>query len=271
MNTEIHEVEVHATSDGTPVLTENYEFLGTRPKEMEMAKEKLHQELALRWGSYLQDGIQKENKEKIIQKYPLFQNCPLLKTPDLGPEISTCLNEKCLRQDKFLLGIQDQTGHALAALGSHMNKLLEDDKNKENITILADVSQLICNIHHAISTHRRYNILPFLNYSSRKLAETSKVDEFLFGTNFVSEVKATHSAKKTSLELKAKPYVKPSISFGQQFQRSQPERKSSRFQQDRRNLNYKRPQMNVKKKYPQLNKYWKDKDNRRQQKQMKQY
>ncbi|CAH1982146.1 unnamed protein product [Acanthoscelides obtectus] len=97
--------------------------------------------------------------------------------------------------------IQEQTAHSLAILGSQLNSLLSNNPNgsKELAASLADAAQLTCNIHHAISTHRKYNILP----SARKLAETSKTDEFLFGKNFVVDLKSLDAAKKASFELKA--------------------------------------------------------------------
>nr|CAI5854065.1 unnamed protein product [Callosobruchus analis] len=74
--------------------------------------------------------------------------------------------------------IQEQTGHTLAILGNQLNKQLSKNHEdcKELITSLADAAQLICNVHHAISTHRKYNILPFLKHSARKIVETSKSD-----------------------------------------------------------------------------------------------
>nr|CAH7740657.1 unnamed protein product [Callosobruchus chinensis] len=95
-----------------------------------------------------------------MEKYPLFEDCPL----------------KLTSRQYFMAKIQEQTGHTLAVL---------------------DAAQLICNVHHAISTHRKYNILPFLKHSARKIIETSKSDKYFFGKNFVADLKATDAAKKT--------------------------------------------------------------------------
>nr|CAI5867946.1 unnamed protein product [Callosobruchus analis] len=184
----------------------------------------------LRWSFYIQDGIEKEQKEKIIEKYPLFENCPLLKTPELGPELESCLDAKTQRQDKFMAQLQNETGHALAALGSQINKLLASgaNTNKETITVLADAAQLICNVQNALPIHRKYNILPFLNHSCRKLVEKSKSDKFLLGINFFEDLKTTETAKKTGLTLKvnkAKPYVAkqyPQFERNPQNRRRQP-------------------------------------------------
>nr|CAI5831148.1 unnamed protein product [Callosobruchus analis] len=125
---EIIAIDVHRTSDGDIVNNaiqevqnqDNFDFLGTQPKHTSTVKEPLHEQLVLRWSSYIQDGIE---KEKIIEKYPLFENCPLLKTPELGPELESCLDAKTQRQDKFMAHLQNETGRALAALVSQINKL----------------------------------------------------------------------------------------------------------------------------------------------------
>nr|CAH7743329.1 unnamed protein product [Callosobruchus chinensis] len=61
---------------------------------------------------------------------------------------------------------------------------------------LADAAQLICNVHHAISTHRKYNILPFLKHSARKIVETYKSDKYFFGKNLSQEFKLEASTSK---------------------------------------------------------------------------
>ncbi|VEN58238.1 unnamed protein product [Callosobruchus maculatus] len=191
----------------------NLDFLGARPKLVNTADQPLHEELLVRWSSYLQTGLEKEDRERIIEKYPLLENCPLVKTPLLVPEVASCLDEKTLRHDKFVCKLQYQMGHALVALGVQMNKhLLENKIDTKVLTTLADVSQLICNLHHAMSTHRKYNIMPSLKYSARKAVERSKTDEFLLGKDFVSELKAIEAAKKSRLELKTnKTYTKPTV------------------------------------------------------------
>nr|CAH7760217.1 unnamed protein product [Callosobruchus chinensis] len=165
---EIITADVHRTLDGdvvnnTTSEAQNFDFLETQPKQAStIINEPLHNQLVLRWSSYIQEGIENEQKEKIIAKYPLFEECPLLKTPELGPELESCLDTKTLRQDKFMAHLQYDTGYALAALGSQINKLLASGTNinKETITALADAAQLICNIRHALSTHRKLVKLP---------------------------------------------------------------------------------------------------------------
>lgn len=96
--------------------------------------EPLHDQLVLRWSSYIQNGIEKEQKEKIIAKYPLVENCSMLKVPELGPELTSCLDSKALRQDKFMAQLQRETSHSLAAVGLQINKTINirHRRNKRN-------------------------------------------------------------------------------------------------------------------------------------------
>nr|CAI5830977.1 unnamed protein product [Callosobruchus analis] len=113
----VHEAEVDSVStvpEDTPhnlnnlSQQNNLDFLVARPKLANSAAQPLHEELLVRWISYLQTGLEKEERDRIIEKYPLFENRPLMKTPLLVPEVASCL-------DKFVYKLQDQTGHALAA------------------------------------------------------------------------------------------------------------------------------------------------------------
>ncbi|KAL1489613.1 hypothetical protein ABEB36_013561 [Hypothenemus hampei] len=101
--------------------------------------------------------------------------------------------------------LQTETGHALSALGRQLNKLLSanTEEEKKSAALLAEVAQLICNVHHSLSTHRKYNILPFVKNTSRKMVEANKTDEFLLGKNFFQNLKDLELARKTGLELKA--------------------------------------------------------------------
>lgn len=248
----IGSVEENSPMEPTQTAESSFDFLGSKPKEIVETKEPLHEQLVVRWSAYLQDGVSRDLLEGIKEKYPLFENCPLLKPPVLGPEITSCLDAKTLRQDKFISHLQSDAGHALAALGSVINSLLESDPSgmKSTITALADTAQLLCNLQHALSTHRKYSIIPFLKYSSRKLVESCKTDEFLLGKNFVQELKASEAAKKTGLELKASytNTVKPQSHLAAPSSSTSSKRNTPNTAVPRNDLNYKRQKFHNRKK-----------------------
>ncbi|XP_048482646.1 uncharacterized protein LOC125488553 isoform X2 [Plutella xylostella] len=77
----------------------------------------LQADVAARFQRILQDGLNKEEKDGLIKKYPYPKNVPLAKSPTLNPEISVNLAEACKLRDKRLLSKQDQLGKTLSALG----------------------------------------------------------------------------------------------------------------------------------------------------------
>ncbi|CAH1982147.1 unnamed protein product [Acanthoscelides obtectus] len=98
MNQIITEAEIHpipsgfAVSAGVPPenidASGEFEFLGAKPKSKNTTSQPLHTKLTVRWNAFLQDGVDKECCEKIMEKYPLFENCPLMKSPVLSPEVA---------------------------------------------------------------------------------------------------------------------------------------------------------------------------------------
>ncbi|XP_074042619.1 uncharacterized protein [Leptinotarsa decemlineata] len=103
-------------SDNTGIQ-DFFSFLGSNPEENEKKRESLHEEIKKRWDIFLKGGLSKEQREELAKKYPIFGNCPLLKPPQLNPEIQSCLDSKALRHDQFLENLQLQLGHALSASG----------------------------------------------------------------------------------------------------------------------------------------------------------
>ncbi|KAJ8971829.1 hypothetical protein NQ314_000525 [Rhamnusium bicolor] len=206
--------------------------------------EDIHGELVVRWSTYLKKGLTKEQRADIMDKYPVPENCSSLKPPALNMEVNACLNEKTIRQDdKFLISLQEQIGCSLSALARPMNKLIESshkEETKDTIAALGDASQLLCNVHHAISLSRKFHISPFLNQNCRKVMEGREIDEFLLGKNFFEEVKTNQAVLKAKNELKA------------QTQKALPRPSSSRPVPgtSRTYLNYRRPATFVRKREP---------------------
>nr|CAH7758349.1 unnamed protein product [Callosobruchus chinensis] len=114
---ESHDIVADET-DNSPNNT--FALLGIKPDKSVHETKPLHEELV--------DGISKEQKQSIFDKYPLYKNCPILQAPALGPELTACLDTKTLRQDKFLTNLHVEAGHTVAALGSKITTLLNDSE-----------------------------------------------------------------------------------------------------------------------------------------------
>ncbi|XP_051156341.1 uncharacterized protein LOC127278590 [Leptopilina boulardi] len=243
--------------DKTTTTEENpnilIDLLGSNPDNLNKQIDPLHEEICLRWDVYLKQGLNKEQKEELMKKYPIFENCKLMTPPKLNAEIQQCMDNKATRHDQFLEKLQLQTAHALSATGVELNRVLkseDQEKSKETCSTLADIGQLLCNIHHAITTSRKYQILPYLNYNSRKLIENSSRDEFLLGSKFAEDVKATEAVQKVAKDLKIiskKNFTNKPSTSNQQPQSSEYNSKNNKKQ--REHLNYSRRRQSPKKKF----------------------
>ncbi|XP_043464483.1 uncharacterized protein LOC122499943 [Leptopilina heterotoma] len=228
------------------------DLLGSNPENKNKQQDPLHEEICLRWNVYLKQGLNKEQKEEVMKKYPVFENCQLMMPPKLNAEVQHCMDSKAIRHDQFLEKLQLQVAHALSATGVELNNILKSENQEElknTCSTLADIGQLLCNIHQAISSSRKYQILPYLNYSSRKLIENSDRDEFLLGSNFAENVKSKEAVHKVAKDLKVvkKHYTNKPSTSKHQTQSSDFHSKNTRKQQD--HLNYPRHPSSQRKKY----------------------
>ncbi|KAG5878668.1 hypothetical protein JTB14_015601 [Gonioctena quinquepunctata] len=125
-----------------------------------------------------------------------------LSAPKVNPELDAILSSL----DKVLAGLQDRLGIGLAAVGSVLNKMLSGDISEETrsqITPdLVDAGRIFCEVHFFISKHRKHQFYPTLDKTVQKVAEESKYDNFLFGSNFHEQCKSAQTIQKTSRELK---------------------------------------------------------------------
>ncbi|XP_050293442.1 uncharacterized protein LOC126733983 [Anthonomus grandis grandis] len=195
--------------NGDPILEDEFKPLGAKPP-MDDAKlgAELHNEIVIRWQSYLVKGVSLEERKKIVEKYDLPANCQQLLPPKVNEEILACLPDTTNKHDRLLKSLQYQLGHGLSAIGKVMDLLLKE-KNTENLTCLADSAQLFANVHNAISVLRKQKIAPFLNSEAQAVALSSSIDDKLFGSNFEETLKAKQNLKKASIEIKKKQFSGP--------------------------------------------------------------
>ncbi|XP_050297431.1 uncharacterized protein LOC126736864 isoform X1 [Anthonomus grandis grandis] len=185
-------------------------ILGEDPKIIGEKGPPLCEALVNRWSSYLSEGLEKDIREALIEKYKTPDNGQFLEAPKLNPEIEISLSPAQIKRDQFSMSIQNKLGRALAAQGSVLNIILSKDATPHTIddntkTALADAAKLICEAHYLISYHRKHELYPFLNADVQKVAMKSQIDSLLFGENFQEKYKAAKEVKRTALDLKAGP------------------------------------------------------------------
>nr|CAI5858366.1 unnamed protein product [Callosobruchus analis] len=206
---------VLAASANTPVqepLVNDLQFLGEGPKASLQTGPELHEELVSRWSNYLTVGLSSEVRKDLILKFPIPSNCLTLQPPKLNEEVRSVIATQTQKNDRYMLHLQEQMGASLSAI--------------------AEAAQLLANSFHAVSVKRRFDIQPFLSQESRDASYKCPIDEFLFGSGFLEQLKACQNVRKVAEEIK-----KPKPSFSQPSTSLGP-----------RNLNSKRPFYKTKKK-----------------------
>lgn len=181
--------------------------LGKLPTDAEALGEDLHEEIVIRWKAYLKKGLPEETKKELMVKHPLPKNCTALKPPKLNSEIAECLPEIAINHDLFITAVQKQMGHALSSIGSHLQKLITSNRSEE-VSNLADAAQLLTNAHQALSTHRRFKIMPHLNPAFKKAIHTTEIDDYLFGEKLGEALKAGQEMRRTVGVIKKRPEIR---------------------------------------------------------------
>lgn len=202
---EQHEGPADSAKAGSVEAT-GFDALGSITETEEKLGDELHDEIVVRWHSYLQNGIGKTKRKDLMDKYPIPKNCLTLKPPEINPEVLECLDETTKKHDTFVRAVQEQIGHALSALGITIDRMIRTNC-KNDIQEIADASQLLTNTHNALSVHRRYKIVPHMNSECKKAVEASKIDRFLFGENLTETLKTTQELKKASGALKKRQWT----------------------------------------------------------------
>lgn len=184
-------------------------LLGDIPSGNEMIFGKpVLQALADRWEKYLLVGLDKNDKEEIVGKYPVPSNIPSLKSPLLNPELESSVPESSKKADKYLVTLQNHLGTGLTALSEVIDKILLpgsniSDPKKDILPPIVAAGKIICGVFHMISTNRKYQIEGHLNSTVRKVVKESTPSEgYLCGKTFAEKYKEIKNQWRTGREMK---------------------------------------------------------------------
>lgn len=173
-------------------------------------------DLVNRWSVILKKGLDKAVRKEMSEKYPYSENCPALQAPKLNQEAFSCLNDSNIRQDKFFSSIQKQIGACISAIAMVLNGSIASqvEDRSEELRLLIDSTQLLADVHHTVSVHRRFVVMNHLDSSVRKVMEESPIDEYLFGENLPARIKSNQEIKKAGAKLQLKANVRYSTFKG---------------------------------------------------------
>ncbi|XP_034944884.1 uncharacterized protein [Chelonus insularis] len=184
-------------------------ILGEEPVE-EKPMLVLHSNVANRWKKYLSEGLRKEVKESLFEKYPRKGKLPF-EPPILNEEVAGNLKESVLKRDKYFCTTQMLAGSALVALAPVIESLatLKDSDSIKRLEQVWDAAKLLIEIHKSQTVARRACILPTLSKQWATALEKREPDNFLFGEKLTEKVKEIKAMEKVGEEMKPTPPKKP--------------------------------------------------------------
>nr|CAI5822348.1 unnamed protein product [Callosobruchus analis] len=184
------------------------DILGTNPLESAAVGPEIHAEIASRWTTFCRTGLDKDDRKSLIEKYPSPSNVESLSPPILNAEISACLTENLLKQDKFLSTLQKQIAAAMSAIALPMNVFFSNPSEEMNAHLqhLANGSKLLADVMHSLSRHRRYGLSNTMNNNIRKVVMDRPIEGFLFGEDLSNQIKTAQELKKVSAEIKIQSF-----------------------------------------------------------------
>nr|CAH7732283.1 unnamed protein product [Callosobruchus chinensis] len=180
-------IEPEVTIDDTEQTGQGFNALGLRPDSLDNLGKDLHEEIVVRWDNLLEKGLTRDQRDTLMAKYKIPGNCKALQPPQFNHEVQPCLIKSVVEHDRFISALQHQLAHGLT-------------------TSLAEPCQLFANLHHGLSVHRRFNIIPHLNPECKKVAEILEIDESLFNTKFAEAMENEQAIKKASVDFKKKSW-----------------------------------------------------------------
>jgi len=205
----------------------------------------LHEEIANRWNCLASSGLKIDKRKQLMDKYPVPENCKLIKPPLLNEEVEPILLADGKKKDEQLVGFQRQLSAATTAIGIALTEafsLKDSNKQTKMCALLSDSGRLLCDLQHSLSIKRRSHIIPSLKASIRRVGEKSLINSHLFGNDFSSRLKEARDVEKLSKDLQVTRPA-PNAREGKQI-------KSVVVKPSSKTLNSKRPS--------QRSTYWKD-------------
>ena len=181
------------------------EILGEDPLKVKTLDTKLHSEIQKRLKFWFDNGIDKEERETLLEKYKVPSG---LETHKLNPEISLKLAKHSRARDMFMSKRQQLAGSAISSIGWAMTNIIEDkisiDKPNKNFLLerLNDACKLISDSMHSQTRSRIALILPAIDKDTRGILEDTEPGEFLFGNNLSEKIKDAKKMEKLALNLR---------------------------------------------------------------------
>lgn len=193
------------------VDNEVLDILGDDPTVIIEYGKDIRPELAARFNHIATNGMNKDYRKELCDRYLIPGNCTLIGAPVLNAEVKVALNETTLKRDKLIEARQKRVAVAISCIGEAISHSLEaKEKDNAQIKRLMDTARLICDAQHHDSVSRRNLAVSSLNKEMKEPLLSTKIDQSLFGEKLTDSLKAAKAITKSGSELKtqSKPQAK---------------------------------------------------------------
>ncbi|CAG5009444.1 unnamed protein product [Parnassius apollo] len=161
-------------------------------------------QLATRWTKIMMEGLGKEAREKIINKFLTPSNFKAVIAPQMNPEIKASLSEILIKRDKRLVNRQNMTGKIMTGIGLVLTNIIKGNINtREIVEQLSDTAKIAAEIFYEDSAARKYFALSGATLVLREATKNAKTDEFLFGKDCPENIRTAQTIHKTGAQIKA--------------------------------------------------------------------
>ncbi|KAL0859357.1 hypothetical protein ABMA27_011149 [Loxostege sticticalis] len=186
------------------------EILGEDPSQAKLYGKDIQQDLAIRMQHIATNGLSKEARKELLDRYLPPANCALIDAPTLNPEVAYAITDAIQKRDKGLVSRQKQQASALSCLGEALTQLMASDaKNTGLIKLLMDAVKLISDNQATDSNIRRSFILNGLKKNLKDQLQATKIDKMLFGEQLVDTLKAAKAISRSGSDMKPAPVRQP--------------------------------------------------------------
>lgn len=162
------------------------------------------QDFALRWEEIVQLGLKQEERDALLIKYPLIENCEFLEPPSLNSELLQALTDVARTRDQRLVKKQARLAACLTGIGKSVSALVTTDgpKNLMLIETLSDVGRLLADLFYEENAIRRSLVLAHVNVEIKDTLNSSPADKLLFGSTLVDNLKSAKLVAQSAAVLK---------------------------------------------------------------------
>lgn len=188
------------------------EILGEDPTKITVYGKEIQKDLAVRLEHCATNGLTKETRKDLKEKYLTPSNCTLIEPPVLNAEIKAALTDVVAKRDKAIETKQGQLTTAISCLSEAITHLFAmPDKDQALLKLLMDTIRILCDCQHADSLTRKNFILFQLKKDMKAQLEKTKIDKFLFSETLSDTIKSAKAIQKSSTDLRPALVQKPIV------------------------------------------------------------